>query len=86
MSAHIVLYGKPGCHLCDIAHDLVRGAADPKEWIIQKIDIRSDSVLWQTYRDKIPVLVINDHIILTAPIRAADVVKALRAERNRQVQ
>jgi hypothetical protein len=77
----IKLYGKPECHLCDIAYDLVRGLAKPNEWVIEKIDITKDPRLWQKYHDKIPVLVINDRVTLTAPIRTADVRRALTERR-----
>jgi hypothetical protein len=75
--ARIIVYGKPGCHLCEIAYDLARGLSNTNELLIEKIDITSDPVLWQEYHDKIPVLVINDHITLMAPIRVAEIRQAL---------
>lgn len=66
---HIVIYGKPDCHLCELAYELVMGLGDAYELSVEKIDITSDPLLWKKYREEIPVLVINQHTTLTAPIR-----------------
>ncbi len=76
MPNRVVLYGKPGCHLCELAYDLVRGVANTQELVIEKVDITLDASLLEKYHDRIPVLVINDTITLYAPIRTAAVKEA----------
>ncbi len=73
----LVLYDKPGCHLCEIAYELVCGVVQAEECVIEKIDITQDPQLYARYRDKIPVLVVNSRITLFAPIRTAEVREAL---------
>lgn len=55
----IVLYTKPGCHLCDDMRDqlasALRGAAEP----VQLVDIAADLDIYMQYRYDIPVLLID---------------------------
>jgi len=65
---HIILYSKPGCHLCDIARDWIEVfAADPYRYqplVVDEVDIRSDAVLFERYRDRIPVVVVEGMIVI----------------------
>lgn len=74
---HIVVYGKAGCHLCDIAYELACGLAGQDA--VHKVDITNDPELYANYHDKIPVLLVNQRVFLYAPIRAAEITKALSA-------
>ena len=77
MPHRIILYGKPGCHLCELTYELARGLMSEPELEIKKIDITSDRILYEKYHDKIPVLVVNDCVTLYAPIRTAELRHAL---------
>ena len=78
MTAHrVVLYSKPGCHLCEIALGQLRDLRGEFELAIDEIDITTDDALFKKYFDKIPVLLIDDHTMLAAPIHADDVRAAL---------
>lgn len=77
MPHRILLYSKPGCHLCEIAHQLLLGLHREFELTIQELDISQDPSLYVKYWDKIPVIVVDDHTVLAAPIRVADVRAAL---------
>jgi glutaredoxin len=76
-SHRVVLYGKPGCHLCDITHQLLLGLQREFDLAIEEIDITRDATLLERYRETIPVLVIDDRATLAAPIRTADIRAAL---------
>ncbi len=78
MSHQIVLYTKPGCHLCEIVEQLLWGLRRDFEFSVEKVDITSDPMLMQQYGTKIPVVVIDQHKALTAPIHAADLRAALQ--------
>ena len=80
MSHHIILYSKPGCHLCEIAHQLLLGLQREFELTIEEADITRDPVLDEKYWDKIPVAIIDDRTTLVAPIRVAEVRAALRGK------
>jgi thiol-disulfide isomerase/thioredoxin len=80
MKHTVVLYGKPGCHLCDIAHQLLLGLESEFDLRIEKVDITREVALMTRYRDTIPVVVIDNLTTLAAPIRTADLRAALTDE------
>ncbi len=80
MTHRIVLYSKPGCHLCEIAHQLIQGLEREFPLAIEERDISRDQALYDQYWDKIPVVVIDEATTLMAPIRVADVRRALAGE------
>jgi glutaredoxin len=52
----LTLYGKPGCHLCDDAREIVRAASAGREVELVEVDITLDPSLERAYRERIPVL------------------------------
>lgn len=79
MMHHIILYTKPGCHLCEIVEQLLHGLKREFEFEIERVDITSDPALVERYGDKIPVVVVDRRQVLAAPIRLADLRAALGA-------
>jgi glutaredoxin len=77
MKHRVVLYGKPGCHLCEIAHQLLLGLEREFDLAIEEIDITRNDALLTRYRETIPVVVIDGRTTLAAPIRTADLRAAL---------
>jgi glutaredoxin len=57
--ARITVVGKPGCHLCDVAQEVVeRVCAEIGEsW--RKVSIEDDEELRRAYWDKIPVIMVD---------------------------
>lgn len=53
---HVVLYGKPGCCLCDECEIALRGLQPEFGFKLQKIDINSDEVLRERWQCHIPVV------------------------------
>jgi len=74
----VILYGKPGCHLCDEAYELVLSLQGDCELNIIKSDVTLDAALMSEYGERIPVLVVNNKMVLTAPIRPEEVRRALK--------
>jgi glutaredoxin len=52
---NIVVYGKPGCHLCDDARAVLERVGAPFE----EIDITTDDALHAAYLERIPVIAID---------------------------
>lgn len=80
MSSHrVVLYTKPGCHLCeDMRGQLdaaLRGSAEP----LHAVDIAGDLDLYMRYRYDIPVLVIDGHEVARHRISDVALTEALAA-------
>lgn len=80
MSHRIVMYSKPGCHLCDIAYQLVEGLHRDFDFGLEQIDITTDPDLLEEYGKKIPVLVVDNRTVLSAPIRMVHVRAALAGQ------
>lgn len=75
---HVILYGKPGCHLCDNARDLLLAESRRHSLSVREIDIRQDPATFRAYDIRIPVIVIDDTIEIEAPITAQSLRDALR--------
>jgi glutaredoxin len=56
---HVILYTRPGCHLCEEAKQAMRAAGCTKEYTLQEINIESDRELQHKYRYDIPVILIE---------------------------
>jgi glutaredoxin len=56
---HVVIYSKPGCHLCDEAKASILSAGCTEEFDLEEIDIESDEELLRKYKYDIPVIAIN---------------------------
>lgn len=57
--ARVVLYSKPGCHLCEEMKAEMSRARCADLYSLEEINIESDSELLARYRFEIPVLSIN---------------------------
>ena len=55
MSARLVLYSRPGCHLCDDARVVLERIGEP----FDEIDIESDDELLKRYLERIPVIALD---------------------------
>jgi glutaredoxin len=51
----LVLYRRPGCHLCDDARAVLGRVGHPFE----EVDIESDDVLLRRYLERIPVVALD---------------------------
>jgi glutaredoxin len=51
----LVLYSRPGCHLCDDARAVLERVGEP----FDEIDIESDDELLKRYLERIPVVVLD---------------------------
>jgi glutaredoxin len=58
-NAQIILYSKPGCHLCDRMKDEIAKANCSDSYDLQEVNIESDADLLARYRHDIPVLLID---------------------------
>ena len=59
MTARVVLYGRPGCHLCEVAREVVaRVCAEEGEEFVE-VDIDDDPALQDRYGEEIPVTLVD---------------------------
>ncbi|MEK6279675.1 MAG: glutaredoxin family protein [Acidobacteriota bacterium] len=57
--AHVIVYSRPGCHLCEEAKQAIQSAECQGEYTLEEINIESDPELLRLYRYDIPVITIN---------------------------
>ena len=57
--AHVIVYSRPGCHLCDEAKAAIQSAGCNDQFELEEINIESDEELLRKYKYDIPVVVIN---------------------------
>ena len=55
----VVIYSRPGCHLCDEAKAAILSAGCSDQFVLEEIDIESDEELLRKYKYEIPVVVID---------------------------
>ena len=68
-TARITLVGKPGCHLCDDARDVVGAVVgeladrpDAPRIEVEEKSILEDAALHERFVEEIPVVLINDRV------------------------
>lgn len=55
----MVLYTKPGCHLCDNAKAAILAVRQEISFELKEIDIRLDAELFDLYKFDIPIVTID---------------------------
>lgn len=56
----VLLYSRPGCHLCDEARGALRQIRDEgRDFELREVDIESDDRLLRAYLERIPVVEIE---------------------------
>ena len=57
--AHVIIYSRPGCHLCDEAKAAILSAGCGDQFTLEEVNIESDEGLLRKYKYDIPVITIN---------------------------
>ena len=70
--AQVILYTKPGCHLCDEMKEEILRAGCAELYALDEINIESNPDLLARYRDEIPVLLIGGVEAFRHRVRAED--------------
>lgn len=73
----VTFYTKAGCHLCEDAHAMLDEIAAQTTYTLTEIDIRGDLALFERYRYRIPVIVIDETILIEGRIDYAELASAL---------
>jgi glutaredoxin len=80
----VILYSKPGCHLCEDARALLEGLQTRHPVRIEEVDIRSDPDLFRKYNLRIPVIAFADGTEIEAPLQPAQLRSTLKAMTRRR--
>lgn len=74
---HVIIYTKPGCHLCDEAKAQIAAAACDNLYTLEEINIEDDPALSKRYGWDIPVVLVNGTVAFKHRLTAADFRDAL---------
>jgi glutaredoxin len=58
-SARVTLYGKPGCHLCEDAREVIARVCADLGTTYDEVDITTDVSLQRRYGEQIPVTLVD---------------------------
>lgn len=57
--ARVIVYSRPGCHLCDEAKAVIENSNCSDRFTLEEVNIESDDELLMKYRYDIPVVTID---------------------------
>jgi glutaredoxin len=75
----VTLYTRPGCHLCEQAHEILRTAARGLDVQLRLVNIDDDLALAQRYGERVPVAAINGIDVLEWPFTLAQAQRIIRS-------
>lgn len=55
----VVLYSRPGCHLCDLARETILGLRDRIPFGFEEVDVETDRELELEYGIRVPVVSVD---------------------------
>ena len=55
----MIVYSRPGCHLCDDAKEVLATSRCAALFTLEEVNIETDRALLHAYRNDIPVVTIN---------------------------
>ena len=73
----VVLYGRPGCHLCEDARAEIAAVRARRPFDLTEVDITLDPALYARYRARIPVVVVAGVEAFEYHVDAADLERLL---------
>jgi glutaredoxin len=73
----VVLYGAPGCHLCEMARRKLDRVRRILPFHLREIDVRSDPALKERYGTVIPVVEIDGREVCTTKVTEFRLLRAL---------
>ena len=74
----VTFYTKAGCHLCEEARDMLDDIAAETAFELTEIDIRSDPDIFEQYRYRIPVIIVNGETLLEGRIEYRNLFRAFQ--------
>jgi glutaredoxin len=74
----VTFYTKAGCHLCEEARDMLDDIAAETAYELTEVDIRSNPDIFEQYRYRIPVIIINGETLLEGRIEYRNLARAFQ--------
>ena len=73
----VILYTRPGCHLCDVARETVLSVRERLGFAFEEVDIEGDDELELEYGIRIPVVEVDGEEAFEVTVDAAQLAALL---------
>jgi glutaredoxin len=77
----VTLYGKPDCHLCDEAREVVVAVRSRWSFELHEVDVSLDPALQREYGERIPVVAVDGQDLFQYRVEAGALLRALEGAR-----
>jgi glutaredoxin len=77
MNVLVTLYGAAGCHLCDVAREVLDRERGLLGFDLNVVDISGDPELEARYREQIPVVFVAGRRAFTYRVEPAELARAI---------
>ena len=74
----VVLYSRPGCHLCDVAREVIVAERARRTFDFDEVDISSNDALELEYGIRIPVVTVDGQERFEIQVDAEELAALLR--------
>lgn len=78
---HVVVYSRPGCHLCEEAKAVIMSAGCSDQFTLEEVNIESDKELLRKYKYDIPVIAINGVESFIHRVDAVEFIRVIRVQK-----
>ena len=78
----MVLYSRPGCHLCDAARAVLVAERERTPFELREVDVQNDDALERAYGVRIPVVEIDGEERFEYEVDARELTRILREAGN----
>jgi glutaredoxin len=75
---HVIIYSRPGCHLCDEAKAAITNAGCGDQFTLEEVNIESDEELLRKYKYDIPVIAIDGVERFIHRVNPSDFIRVIR--------
>jgi glutaredoxin len=79
MTLEVRVYSAAGCHLCDVAKELLESERERYGFELVEVDITGDSELEAAYREQIPVVFVAGRKAFKYTVDPAELHRRLKA-------
>ena len=80
MKTEVIIYSKPGCHLCDEATKAILSAGNTELYTLKHVNIEDDPELLARYKNDIPVITFDGVERFRHRLTADEFARALRGD------
>jgi glutaredoxin len=77
----VVVYGKPGCHLCEEARAVVAAVRARHPFELEEVDVSTDPELHRAYGERIPVVAVDGEELFEFHVEADELARRLQSGR-----